>query len=67
MKSVETLVSCLKKKIQDLVMESSFFEHLYDLTGPKDAEEYEDSESGLKSIHFLSKTTKTHDSREIVG
>ena len=36
-------------------MKSSFFEHFYDLTGPKYAEKYEDSESGLKSIHFLAK------------
>ena len=43
------------QKKQDLVMESLFFEHFYDLTGPKYAEKYEDSESGLKSIHFLAK------------
>ena len=36
-------------------MKSSFFEHFYDLTGPKYVEKYEDSESGLKSIHFLAK------------
>ena len=51
------------KKIQFWVMKSSFFEHFYDLTGPKYAEKYEDSESGLKSIHFLAKTPKKHDFR----
>ena len=35
---------------QDLVMESSFFEHFYDLTGPKYAEKYEDSEVHIKSV-----------------
>ena len=40
---------------------SSFFKHFYDLTGPKYAEKYEDSESGIKSIHFLAKMTKRHD------
>ena len=42
-------------KIQFGVMKSLFFEHFYDLTGPKYAEKYEDSESGLKSTHFLAK------------
>ena len=37
-------------------MDSLFVEHFYDFTGPKYAEKYEDSESGLKSIHFLAKT-----------
>ena len=37
-------------------MTSSFFEHFYDLTGPKYAEKYEDSEFDIKSIHFLAKT-----------
>ena len=45
------------KKIQDLVMKSSFFEHFYDLTGPKYAEEYEDSDFDIKSIHSLAKMT----------
>ena len=36
-------------------MKSLFFEHFYDLTRPKYAEKYEDSESGLKIIHFLAK------------
>ena len=40
--------------------QSSFFAHFYDLTGPKYAEKYEDSESGLKSMHFLEKNKK-HD------
>ena len=44
-------------------MKSSFFEHFYALTGPKYAEKYEDSESGLKSKHSLAKTTKKHDFR----
>ena len=44
-------------------MKSSFFQHFYDLTGPKYAEKYEDSESGLKSIHFLTKATKKHNFR----
>ena len=48
-------------------MESLFVEHVYDLTRPKYAEKYEDSESGLKSIHSLAKTTKKHDIREIFG
>ena len=57
MKNLEYFWSCLEKikKIQFWVMKSSFFEHFYDLTGPKYAEKYEDSESGLKSIHFLPK------------
>ena len=42
-------------------MKSSFFEHFYDLTGPKYAEKYEDSESGLKSIHFLANMPEKHD------
>ena len=33
---------------------SKYF-YYFDLTGPKYAEKYEDSESGLKSIHFLTK------------
>ena len=45
------------KKIRDWVMESSFFEHLYDLTGPKYAEKYEDSDFDIKSAHFLTKIT----------
>ena len=40
---------------------SSFFKHFYGLTGPKYAEKYEDSESGIKSIHFLAKMIKQHD------
>ena len=36
-------------------MESSCFKHVFDLTGPKYAEKYEDSESDIKSIHFLAK------------
>ena len=55
------------KKIQFWVMKSSFFEHFYDLTGPKYAEKYEDSESGLKSIHFLAKANKKHDFRGDCG
>ena len=39
----------------------SFFEHFYDLTGPKYAEKYEDSDSGLKNIRFLPKTPQKHD------
>ena len=42
-------------------MEPSFFQHLYDLTGPKYAEQYEDSESDIKSIHFLAKMPQQHD------
>ena len=38
-------------------MKPLFFEHFYDLTGPKHAEKYEDSESDIKSIHFLAKKT----------
>ena len=49
------------EKIQFRVMKSSFFEHFYDLTGPKYAEKYEDSESGLKSIRFLAKTSRKYD------
>ena len=45
------------KKIQDWVMKSSFFEHFYDLTGPKYAEKYEDSEFDIKSTHSLAKMT----------
>ena len=45
------------KKIQDLVIKSHFFEHFYDLTGPKYAEKYEDSESDIKSIHFPAKNS----------
>ncbi len=43
------------QKIQDLFKKTSFFEHFYDLTGPKYSIFYEDSESGIKSIHFLAK------------
>ena len=59
MKSLENFGSFLEKykKIQFWVMKSLLFEHFYDLTGPKYAEKYEDSESGLKSIHFLAKNT----------
>ena len=49
------------KQIQFWVMISSFFQYFYDLTGPKYAEKYEDSESGLKNIHFLTKTPQKHD------
>ena len=49
------------KKIQDLFNKSSFFKHCYDLTGPKYSIFYEDSESGIKSIHFLAKMIKKHD------
>ena len=46
-------------------MKSSFFEHFYDLTGPKNAEKYEDSEFDIKSIHFLAKTPEKHDFRDL--
>ena len=36
-------------------MKSSFFEHFYDLTGPKYAEKYEDSEFDINSKHFVAK------------
>ena len=49
------------KKIQDLFKKSSFFKHFYDLTGPKYSKFYEDSESGIKSIHFLAKMMKKHE------
>ena len=52
------------KNILFCIMKPSFVEHFYDLTGPKYAEKYEDSESSLKSIHFLAKTTQKHDFRE---
>ena len=57
MKNLQNFGSFLEKikKIQFWVMKSSFFEHFYDLTGPKYAEKYEDSESDIKSIHFLAK------------
>ena len=48
-------------------MKSSFFEHFYDLTGPTYAEKYEDSESGLKNIHFLRKAPPKHDFRGMFG
>ena len=49
------------KKLQDLIRKSSFSKHFYDLTGPKYSIFYEDSESGIKSIHFLAKMIKKHD------
>ena len=39
-------------------MKSLFLNIFYALTGPKYAEKYEDSESGLKNIHFLAKQSK---------
>ena len=41
----------------DLVMKSSFVEHVYDLTGSKYAEKYEDSDFDIKSKHFLTQMT----------
>ena len=58
---MEVVLKTKNNKMQDLVMESSLFEHFHDLTRPKYAEKYEDSESGLKSIHFLTKTPQKHD------
>ena len=37
------------------------FEHFNDLTEPKYSKFYEDSESDIKSIHFLAKMTQKHD------
>ena len=59
MKKLEILKTKIKK-IQDL-FKKVFFEHFYDLTGPKYSIFYEDSESGIKSIHFPAKMIKKHD------
>ena len=42
-------------------MKSLFFEHVDDLTGPKYAEKYEDSEFDIKTIHFLANAIHKHD------
>ena len=55
MKNIEN-VDTKSKRLQFGVMKSSFFEHFYELTGPKYAEKYEDSELDIKSINFLAKT-----------